>query len=103
MIPALSEVVTCLLVRCYIRINAIQADHRNGYSKSYLLFLIFCGDIRQWLKECFWGYQQVIHNKNMLAGVVFELVTTPKNNMIEAVGLYKCLYIQVISRIANGW
>jgi hypothetical protein len=37
----------------------------------------------------------------MLAGVVFELVTTPKNNMIEAVGLYKCLYIQVISRIAN--
>ena len=54
-------------------------------------------------KECFWGYQQVIHNKNMLAGVVFELVITPKNNMIEAVGLYKCLYIQVISRIANGW
>jgi len=92
-----------LLIRCYIRINAIQADHRNSDSKDYLFFLVFFGDIRQWLKECFWGYQQVIHNEKMLTGVVLEVVITPKNNTIEAVGLYKCLYIQVISRIANGW
>ena len=39
----------------------------------------------------------------MPTGVVFEVVATPKNNTIEAVGLYKCLYIQVISRIANRW
>ena len=103
MVPALLEVVTCFLIRCYIRIDTVQADHRNCDSKGSLFFLVFFGDIRQWLKECFWGYQQVIHNRKMLAGVVFELVTTPKNNTIEAVGLYKCLYIQVISRIANRW
>lgn len=34
----------------------------------------------------------------MLTGVVFALVTTPKNNTIEAIGPYKCLYIQVISK-----
>jgi hypothetical protein len=48
------------------------------------------------------GYQQVIHNEKMLTCVIFEIVRTSKNNKREAVGLYKCLYIKIISRIANG-
>jgi hypothetical protein len=100
---ALLEAVTCLLIRCYKRISVNQADHRNCDSKVGLFFLVFFCDIRQQLKECFEGYQQVIHNRKMPTDVVFELVTTPKNNTIEVVELHKCMYIQIISRIANRW
>jgi hypothetical protein len=101
--PALCETVTYLLIRCYIRFNANQANHRNGDSKGRLFFLVSFGDTRQWLKECFCGYQQVIHNRKMPTGVVIKFITTPNNNKIEAVVLYKSLYIQVINRIANRW